>query len=155
MKPYKPSPHRKSKKENETEEERKARLNREAQRRWYRRHREIHKKRMKEYKESCDYNKKWYQENKTWHNLRRKLHRVCRPDICEKRKWESRWPGLDASDKLYPEDLRKKCEDFRLKMYARFRELFGRDPENGWKQEDAKISEEKAREILTNLEETV
>ena len=107
---------------------------REYQRNYYHKNKEREKRRQKKYREEHpDYFKNWYEENRRWKILVEKLRYVCRPDKFYKEHYESYYPGLDASDVEFDDDLAEECDRVFNLMLRKLRKKCGRDPETGRK----------------------
>lgn len=112
-----------------TDEERRA-----YQRNYKRKNRERYHRYEKEWREeNPDYYKRWYEDNKEWANLVTKLRYICRPDLVSREYYERYYPGLDASDIEFKEDIAEECEKVYQLMLRKLRIKFGRDPDTGYK----------------------
>lgn len=99
----------------------------------YARNKEEWKKRVAKWKEERDYDKKYYEANKGYQISRERLRARCRPDLLRKAMFATRFPGVDASNIEFEEELAEFCEEIYQKKLRKLRELFGRDPETGRK----------------------
>jgi hypothetical protein len=105
---------------------------REYVRRYYWRHHEQELERSRQFREdNPDYLQDWYEQNKTYQQAKVKLRNYCRPDLTKKWRFEKNYPGLDASDVEYPDDIAAECDRIYKKKLKKLRRLFGRDPDTG------------------------
>lgn len=107
---------------------------REYQRNYYDKNKEREKRYQKRWREKySDYLSNWRQRNKQWVHLTRRLRYECRPDKVRKRSYERCWPGLDASDLEFCDEIAEECDRVYQSALRRARVLFGRDPITGHK----------------------
>lgn len=108
--------------------------NREMCRAWYDANAEKHKEAQRKWREeNPDYYKKWRKENADWLRAKKRLRKACRPDRVKKYKLENYYPGLDASDVEFDEDIAEICDKIYKRKLKELRKIYGRDPETGRK----------------------